>query len=839
MRLVSSALSFSLLLLAMQISCKPSATNSDTKAITGLDDDGKRKAFTMVPIKPEGFTSPVTVASLAVVECGEMAGLPPEVTIRTIELLGAVGQLFYNGKNLTIPKSAGLKMQAKGSKELHTDLKDNLPVLKCSIIGDPVPYEYAEVAHASNQLAQKFRGAKDFAKIKDEYLVAQTIFLAMRGATELDDQGRPTSIDGAPLLAQLEIMSGTDAKVMARQIASQDAVFNPCVKSSSEGTGVLKGTKAKYKYFSCGKTFKAAGKSFRHYEVGGDDNAYSYATIKKRLVEKLAESRVAVAKAKGRSLTGDAPAAAAFALQDGGTSVPAPGPGQAAPQPTATQPAAQPAAAPSSTAAAGGFEPALQVLPANFENKNLYKGVIKDNVTGDQFARTNDGNTIFKVNQIENGYATTQQFDSAGKTSDGNVWIDKKSGDQVKINAGANVMQQWDKDGNLKNGEPGPYQFNFKPGSGKDGDNGTFQFMKDGKAIGPAMPAVLSEDKKYVGMRPEDQNKLAELALQEATVNGAVDPKILAQVKAPLETANKVSFYRDEDGKLNDNSFGNVFNVLNEKVATSNQQVIAQSTPATPATPATPVPNDARKPAERDAALSAMVQSNIAMRDNIASLKPDASTGQAGVDPVKLKQSMGELNTQIAGIESQLQKVNQNENKIANPSELNPKDRARSDLIMKKTRELEASLAELKAKQALGVKYASALEGGSQGGPGGSSYEMAYKGAAELPGELERLQRDVATKMSEINNLGQPYMPISTSQEGKAMLAHQQGMIKNQIDGLYERRTRIQEQIRELRKDQDNFDKVQALETKLDRVQVEIEERKKVLGDPLYVPSRI
>jgi hypothetical protein len=826
------------LLLPMFPSCKPSGSDSGTKAITGFDDDGKRKAFTLVPIKPEGFTSPITVASLGIVECGDMDGLQPEVTIRTIELLGAVGQLFYNGRDVLIPKAMGLRL--KSGTIVHQDARDNIPILACSVVGDPVPFNYSEVSYAANQLAQKIRAAKSFEQIKDDFLTAQTIFLAMRGATELDSKGRPSSLDGAPLLAQLEIMSGTSAKTMAKQMATQDTVFNPCITTGGEGSGILKGQKAQFQYFRCGKKFTAAGKSFHHYEVGGQDRTYSYSAIRDRLATKLKEARnKVIASKKGASLTGG------FSLQDGAPASQQPAPPAQAPAQT-PQPQAAPAApsvsqtAQQPEAKPAGFEPTLQVLPANFADKDLYKGVIKDNVTGDTFARTNDASTFFKVNQVENGYAPTEKFSFDSKTSDGGQWKGEKAGDLLKINTAGTIAQQWDASGNLKNADPSPYAFNFKPGTGKEGDNGTFQFMKGDKAIGPAMPAVLSEDKKYVGMRPEDQTKLAELALQEATKDGAVDPTVLAQVKQPLETANKVSFYRDKDGKLNDASFGNVFNVLNEKVASSNVGVARSELPAQAKEQAAgPQPGDTRDDEVKDDTMAKLVKSNAQMRDAIQGLTPVPGSGQASVDPTLVAKNMKEVDQSITAMQAELTRLNSNENKIANPSDVDVKDRARSDLVQLKSRQLQATLDELKTKKALGEKYSTAIKDGYQSGPNGSSYELAYQGLTKLPNEMEELQKKAASQMTELNNLSQPYMPLTTTQEQKNMLAHQQGMVQNQINDLYSRRERIQSAIRDARTDAANFDQVTGLEEKLARVQTEIDDRKKVLGNPYYVPSKI
>lgn len=828
----------STLLVTGSISCKPAGDASSTKAITGTDSDGKRKAFTLVPIKQEGFSSPMTIASLGLVECEEMDGLPPEITIRTIELLGAVGQLFYNGRDITIPKSMDLRLKSQTTGEANNDTKDNMPVLACKLIVDKIPFNYAEVSSAANQLAATYGRAKSFEDIKDDYMVAQSIFLAMRGATELDEQDRPTSLDGSPLLAQLELMSGTPARDMAIHMASQDSIFNPCTKPSDQKSKILDAGKDKYRFFTCGKKYTAAGKSFRHYEVGGKENAYTYSAIRQALGNKLLEARRSLDNKKGVSLT-DADGSSGFSLDEGDTPAaadPAPAP---APAP-APDPGPVAAQVPTQTAPV----PALQVMPGVFKNSaanTSYDGLV-NNVTGDVFMQT-DPKTLINVEQKNNQIVPVGEYKYANQTTDGTRYVDGKTGNQVDINQASNIMQQWDKDGNLKNGNPSPYQFNYTPGTGKAGDNGTFQFMKGNEKIGAAMPAMLSDDKKYVGMRPEDQTKLADLALQEATKSGTVDPKILAQVRTPLETANKVSFNRDKDGTVSDSSFGNVFNVFNEKVATANTQKIAATDssqpPATAQTPTGPQSADSRVIADRENALKSMTDHNLAMRDNISALKPDPSSGNATVDPTKMKTSMNQLGTQIGSIESELAKIYENENKVGNPSDMNVKDRARSDMVMMKTRELQGTLKELREKQALGVKYSDAMANGSQSGPGGSSYEMAYNASSKLPGELEELQKKAAAQMTSLNNLGKPFMPLSNTEESKSMLANQQGMVQKQIDDLYGRRTRIQEEIRKQRSDAGNFDQVQALEAKLNRVQLDIRDRKQVLGNPDYVPSRI
>jgi hypothetical protein len=203
---------------------------------------------------------------------------------------------------------------------------------------------------------------------------------------------------------------------------------------------------------------------------------------------------------------------------------------------------------------------------------------------------------------------------------------------------------------------------------------------------------------------------------------------------------------------------------------------------------------------------------------------------------------MTELGPQIEAMQAKMDALYQQENKAGVDPNLQVRDRARSDLVMMRTRELKAAIEELKAKQQEGLQMSQALAGGSQHGPTGSSYGMAYDRARKLPAEIDALQSKVNGLMTRLNDAGNPFMPVDSvdaGKEGAGALANHQGMIQSQIDGLNSRMERIQVQIRGLRSNPSNFSQVQGLEQRIIRLQQEIDDRRKVLGNPYYVPRRI
>jgi hypothetical protein len=550
--------------------CKPVA---DTKleAISGTDSDGQRKAFSLIPIKPEGFTSPISVASLGLIECTKMGDIAPEVVIRSIEIVGAAGQLFFNGKDVVIPKALSMRLTTNDGKQVNQDPRDNIPVRACSLVKGAIPFNYEEVSRAANRLASVVSGARSFEAIKSEYIAAQSIFLAMRGATELDSSGRPLSLDGAPLLAQLEVMSGASAVDIAMHMAKQDNIYNPCIDRAG-ATGLpqaISDPNLRKKFFSCGKAYSSAGKTFKHYEVGGTENSMSYAAIRDEVLKQLTKARqnkaVGFALAEGDAAGAGAGAAAgATASAEQGAAA-----GASASAGSATTQAAGPSTASSTVQA-------VELLPVKapgLEKAGYSQEVVKDNVTGDGFVHTPDWSSITELKfGGESPLGTT--YGNKQATADGNEFT-SQDGSRVSINAAKDRLQQWDANGNLQNmavgdgATPSPFRFNYKPGANNGA--GTFQLMKGDTAVGPAMPAIVSEDKKHVGISAEDQVKLVDTMMSQATVNGQLDQSIVQQMAVPLATARHTSFYRNADGNVNKQSFGNVYDVFNQRVASFNQ----------------------------------------------------------------------------------------------------------------------------------------------------------------------------------------------------------------------------------------------------------------------------
>lgn len=835
--------------------CKPKGAGSDLNAITGTDSDGKRKAFSLIPIKPVGMVSPVTVASLGMIQCGGLNGGEPETLIRTLEIIGAVGQLFYDGKTVSIPKSTDRLMRGKDGEMLQ-DSHDTMPVADCQLVGGAVPYSYGEVSIAANRLAGVIKGAKDFDDVQDDYLTAQAIFLAMRGATEMGADGKAASLDGAPLLAQLEIMAGVPSEQMAINMRFQDAYFNPCIEDEGN-LPLLAKAEAKHQYFSCGKPYTANGKTFRHYEVGGRSKAYTYAQIRDRLAGKLANARKSRdASKKSASLTGgfnllegEEPAATDTGGTTGG------GTGGSAP--------ASAAEAPVST---GGqsFESQVAVMKHDFKAENLQDKIYGDRVTGDSFVATTDAKTLFEGQAQGNpntgqvtGFTPYKDpnavYGNRVATTDGNQWT-APNGAKVNMNADGTLIQQFDAAGNLQNMKtptPSTWHWNIDP------KTNAAQLMDGNTPVGAAMPARPSADGKYLRYDPKDQQAVVTAALARATTNGQVDPNQVAQINTALQTGAKVSFYRNKDGSLNEGSFGNTYNLFNDAVAKSNvaaapadqKPVVAAVNQPTAVVPADPKPGteeaqvnkpgDTRNQVQQTAALTGAVSANDQLRKAVLGFQPDPRSGQAGVDPNAFKSNAAQLDQGISAMEAELQKVVAEQNKVLDPTEMKAADRARSDYMLTKQRELQTTLDEMKKLRAAGEGHADRMLTGSGVGTGAnqSSFNMAYQGLEQTQTSLSELQQKAATQLRELNqaSLG---APIESNPELKARVDNQKAMVEKQIDDLAARRARIQNQIRDLRTDPANSSRVASLETSLMRTQDEIVKRQKAHGAfPYYYPT--
>lgn len=253
-------LSLVYLLIGIQLSCKPLAEESELEGITGFEN-GRKVGFTLIAVRPHTDQSISARPSIALVECNDR----PDYWLQRVEAAAAAGVAYLNMANnppqVYIP--------------IVRDTPDPTP---CTVLPGAPNIDIETLRVTSRKAEAAVRATNASTAQKDAYFVAQTFFLAMRGAYGEQNFGAKQMIQYAQLM-------GVTTSYLVGFLRDRDPFYNPCFKQQVESVPQWIRSE-KDKHFFCDKPGALAQSNYGVKTSGGK----SYKQVKMDLVKALIEN---------------------------------------------------------------------------------------------------------------------------------------------------------------------------------------------------------------------------------------------------------------------------------------------------------------------------------------------------------------------------------------------------------------------------------------------------------------------------------------------------------------------------------------------------------------------